>query len=443
MSKIAIIFVLTYLGGILGAILIDGAYGVFLYEIEYFVNPKSQWWCGNLPNLRYSFIIAISILVGFLIRTKQYSHNRIFDVPQAKWILAFTILMGLISFIAVWPEKHMEIYINYLKVIVFVFLMYKMIDTPQKYERMIWAFLIGSFYCGWIVHSMGRGFDGRVEGIGPSDSREVNALASLLIAPIPILVFYVIEGKKHWQKIVSVLFLAYIMDGVILCNSRGAFLGLVAGVLYFLYFIFFKKIKSFNFKIKMAIGLVFAMGLFYYLTDTSFWERIGTLHDIKMGEEGYVGGGSERTYFWKKGLELAKEHPLGVGGWGYLYLSPRFIPLELRKKETSMKAPHSTWISVLVDNGYIGFIIFMGIILSSFRLSMKVRKHLIESKSYYLYYQNVAISAGYIAFLVASCFIDRVYAEAMYWFPTFAACFANIYLLKEYSNDGVTTNTVI
>ncbi len=58
---------------------------------------------------------------------------------------------------------------------------------------------------------MGRGFGGRIEGVGLADSKEVNALAAILIASIPILVFYIIEGKKHWQKFVSALFLAYII----------------------------------------------------------------------------------------------------------------------------------------------------------------------------------------------------------------------------------------
>ncbi len=193
-----------------------------------------------------------------------------------------------------------------------------MIDTPQKYEKMIWAFLIGCFYLGWVAHSLGRTGYGRLEGVGPSDSQEVNALAAILITPIPILIFYIIEGKKYWQKITSLIFLAYIMDGVILTTSRGAFMGLVVSLLYFSYFIFFKHVKNFKFKMKMAFGLVLGLILFYHLTDVTFWERMTTLKHVEVGERGLVGaeGGAHRTPYWFKGLDLVKEYPLGVGGWG-------------------------------------------------------------------------------------------------------------------------------
>ena len=189
----------------------------------------------------------------------------------------------------------------------------------------------------------------------------------------------------------------------------------------------------------MAFGLVLSLILFYHLTDVTFWERMTTLKHVELGERGLVGaeGGAHRTSYWFKGLDLVKEYPLGVGGWGYLYLSPQFIAEDdLVQEAGGMRAPHSTWIDALVDYGYVGFILFLGMIFSCFNLSRKVRKHLLNTKNYYLYYQNVAIDAGFLAFLGAGTFIDRLNAETMYWFPAFLACFANIYLLKGYSSHG-------
>ena len=432
MSKFAIAFLLTYLGGVITAIFIDGAYGIFLYVIEYFLHPNIRWWYGDLPDLRYSFIIAICTIGGFLIRIKKYSENHIFDVPQSKWLLALTILMGLVSFIAVWPEVHKGIYINYLKIMAFVFLLYKMIDTPQKFEKIIWAFLIGCFYIGWVAHSMGRTGYGRLEGIGPTDANDANALASVLICSIPILLFYLMKGRKYWHKIISVIFLAFIMDGLVLINSRGAFLGLISSTFYMSYFIFFKRIKDLKFKIKMITGMLFGIILFVYLTDATFWERMKTITGDSSGKKEFVSSGGSRPFFWLKGLEMVNKYPLGVGSWGYHYLSPQFIPEELLNR--GMRAPHSTWIEVLVDYGYIGFILFLGFVISNFNLGRKVQKHLLKSKNYYLYYQNVAIRAAFIAYLTDCIFLDRLYSEVMYWFPAFMACFANIYLIKGYSS---------
>ena len=59
------------------------------------------------------------------------------------------------------------------------------------------------------------------------------------------------------------------------------------------------------------------------------------------------------------------------------------------------------------------------------------RKYVFEKNDTYLFYQNVAINGGFIGFLTAGIFIDRLSAEMMYWFPLFNACFYNIYYLKK------------
>lgn len=439
MSKLAVIFILTFLGCLFGAILIDAMYGIFIYEIVYFVNPKIRWWSGDLPDLRYSFVIAIVVLIAFLIRLKKYSENHIFDILHNRWLLALIILMWLISFTAVWPEKHISTCINILKVVFFVFLLYKIIDTPKKFEMMIWVFLIGSFYLGWVAHSTGRGYGStRLEGIGPTDANTANTCASVMIISVPFLLFYLMKGRKYWHKCISFIFLAFMLDGIILINSRGAFMGLMVCVLYLSYHIFFKGVETFNFKIKAAVGLLLGIVLFLSLTDAVFWERMNTLKDVEVGEDGTLKGaegGAARTYFWKKGIELVQKYPFGVGAWGYMYLSPQFIPEKMLGRGVGMRAVHSLWFEALTETGYLGFIIFLGYLISTFNLMRKVSKHLLEKKDHYLYYQSIAITASLITFLTASTFINRLYSEMLYWLPAFAACFANIYFIKDHPNN--------
>ncbi len=429
MSKLAIMFIITFLGGTIGAIFVDGVYGICLYEIEYFLNPNIRWWSASLPAIRYSMIIAVCTLVGYVIRHEKYSENRIFEVPQTKWLLAITLLMGLLSFIAVWPEHHYAFYTRHLKIVFFIFLVYKMVDSPQKFERMVWSFLIGCFYIGWVGWSTNR-VGGRLEGIGPQDASDANLLSSVLICAVPILIFNLIEKKGYLVRIVSVIFLAFIVNAIVLCNSRGAFIGLVVSIGYMSYFVFFKRVKSLRFKIKMAVGLCGFVLLFFYLTDDIFWERMDTLKSIEMGDDGISGaeGGTSRTHFWAKGLELAKEHPLGLGAGGFSYLSSQF--LDTGMLSGGRRVAHSTWIQLITNYGYLGFVLFLGFIFSSFKSHIKLRKQLLADENYSLYYQSVALNASFLSLLAASTFINRVQAELMYWLPAFMACFYNIYSKK-------------
>ena len=117
MSSISgISFILLYLFGITASVFSDPIFGVLAYMFDYFMNPKTRWWFQGFPDLRYSFIAAISLILGYAIRSKSYSINRIFRIPQTKWLFCQTVLLIALSFIALDPLTHNEFLVIYLKV---------------------------------------------------------------------------------------------------------------------------------------------------------------------------------------------------------------------------------------------------------------------------------------------------------------------------------------
>ncbi len=422
MSKITIAFVLTYAGGLTATLLSDVSWGVMLYELHYFLNPVIRWWYHNLPDLRYSFIIALFIIISFALRSGKYSENRIGDIPHFKWLFIMLFFMGIGCFYAIWPERHRGYFINHGKLIVFIVIAYKVIDTPQKFERMIWTFLSGNFYVAWVAHTTGRTGYGRVEGIGMTDGMNSNGTVAVLITSVPILLFYIKNGKRYQQG-AALLFLAYIFDATVLINSRGAFVGLVLCFAYFSYYCVFTANKSIGEKLALLSPIVIGGILFLIMSDALFWERMMTLKKVKEG-----GGGASRIYYWKKTFEILEHHPFGVGVWGYQRMSPRLIPPEYLTK--GMRAVHSTYFQALSEYGYMGPVIVGGYLWSVFRLVSRMRKRFKERNESYLFEQIVALASGFVAFLTAAMFIDRLYAEMMYWFPMFIASFYNIYYLK-------------
>jgi hypothetical protein len=419
-----------YVGGGCATLLLDVVWGIYLYEIQYFLNPASRWWYSYLPDLRYSFIIALLILVSFVIRNKKYSNTRFFDVPQTKWILLNLLIFAMISFWAVWPEMHYGSLKTYVKVIIFLGIAYKTIDTPSKIEKLIWIFLIGNFYLGWVGHFQGRAYGGRLDVFGPSDcGKDGNSVALILISSIPILIFYLINGKIL-QKIVSLLFMAFILDGIVLVNSRGGFLGLLTALVYITaIYVVLNKNVSFSRRLIMLGGIIAGVLLFLYMTDVTFWERMGSLKTEAHSED----GGGSRMLFWAKSIDLVNEYPLGVGTWGYQYLSPNFIPEHLLTG--GRRAVHSLYFQCLAERGYLGTFIFIGLLFSNFNFLWKIKKYLKNRGELILYYQAVAIEAGFISFLVGSVFLNRLHAEVLYWFMMFIACFGNIHFIKNNINN--------
>lgn len=426
MPNFIILFLFTYLSGLIAVIFIDISWGIYLYELLYFLNPANRWWYTYLPYMRWSYILAIFIFLIFIIRRKKYTQNRLFDIPQAKWLIAIAVVIIAVYPLAVWPEMHFKALQNTIKLLMLLAILYKVIDSPYKFQRMIWAFLIGNFYLGITAHAIGRTSFGRLDGIGPVDGTDSNMTAAVMICAVPILLFYIIRGK-FWQKIIVSIFLAYILDAIVLLNSRGGFLGLLSGIALFSFFTIFNRREKIANKIMLFGGVLFLVLLFVYMADHTFWERMFTLSEVYSG-----GGGSERIFFWIKGWEVAKENPFGLGTWGFLRISPQVLPVEMLDSTIKMRALHSTFISALVELGFLGFALFLCYLVSIYRLTRKIMRYSLSIGNIDMYYYITALGCSFVSFLTASVFIDRFYAELMYWIPAFIATFYNIYVLKEY-----------
>jgi putative inorganic carbon (hco3(-)) transporter len=438
MPKIIVLFISTYLFCLTAAFLTCPSWGVYLYQVHYFLNPENRWWHSHLPDLRYSFIIASIIIISFAIRSKHFKDTTILDISPFKWLFVFFILMGIVTPIAVWPEMHTRYLIDDLKTLIIVVVAYKVIDTPTKFARLLGSYLVGIFYISFIAWETGRTGAGRLEGIGMIDAPNANVLAAVLVTGIPIYIFYLLKSSNHLIRFLSLVGLTFTLNAIILINSRGSFLALAFSLTYMFIFYFFNFKENFYFKIKLVAGFLFAFSLFIYLADDLFWERMATISEVQVDEAVEGEGHGSRIYFWMKTFTILEDHPFGVGGRGYTYLSPNFLPPEMLSH--GMRAVHSTYFQVLAEFGYLGFILFLGFLISLFRLSWKSRRFVQVARDNFLFYKSIALESGYVAFLVASLFLDRLHSVIIYWYILFIICFYNIYCLKNVVDNSISNS---
>jgi len=423
-----LVYIVAFFVFLLCGIVIDSAWLVYLYEIHYFLNPQNRWWGSFLPNFINSFWISFFLIATYTINRKSYLESKLLYVPQTKWLLSLLCLMLLTGLYAVWPAKHWEYLVYHIKLLAVMAIVYKVIDSNEKFERMLFFYLFGIFYLGVVAYSVGRNGYGRVEGIGMVDGFNANDTAAVMTTAIPILIFYFIKGRR-WQRGLSLFALAFVLNGLILINSRGAFLAIIVSTLYLL----IAAILSGQIQVKerrqLSFGLVLGSVLFLYLADQTFWNRMITLRTISdqatQGEE--VG----RIYYWLKTFELLRAYPFGTGACGYQYLSPTFLPQYMLTQGldgvTHQRAVHSTYFQVLAEYGYLGFALFIGLIASNFRSLRRMRLYFADTDNGWLYCQALSLEAAFISFLTASIFIDRFYSVILYWLILLNAIFYNIY----------------
>jgi probable O-glycosylation ligase (exosortase A-associated) len=415
------LYLILYCGFIFLNFLKDVSWGIYLYQINYFFFPSNRWWGSSIPGFLDSFLISILILVSFSVRWQQYSKTPLFSAPQAKWLLMFFIFMCVASFYAVWPEKHYE-YLEYqIKLMIIIGIAYKVIDSTDKFEKLIFFYILGIFYLGWEAYSTGRTAFYRLDGIGMIDGTDANDTAVAMITAVPLLFFYLVTGKI-WQKAVSLFALTFILNGIVLINSRGSFLGLVGGCGYMAWLFFVSRGFAIREKLKVLSGIIIAVCLFFYLTDNAFWDRMFTLKEIQ--QDVAAGETTGRMYFWGKAVDLAHQYPLGTGVSGFTYLSPQFLPEEMLTG--GMRAVHSTYFQVLAEYGYLGLMLLSCLLLSNYTTLKKLRKQFWQNGDKVLYWQTVSIEASFVSYLIGIMFLDKLYAVVFYWLMVIIACFYNI-----------------
>lgn len=422
MTLSLIIFLLIFTGGITLTIAVDLSWGIALYELLYFIFPVKRWWY-TLPQFRFTFFLAVILIIIYFFKNRENFFNIKKIFPQEKILLLMIGLMSVIYFYAIWPEEHLKFLQLQIQQFVFMYIAYRVIDSEYKFDRVLWAYIAGCFYIGYIAQGLRRDSSGRMEGIGMPDGPDANTTAAVLITAIPILLHYLINGTKI-QKIISIVFIAFVVNAIILLNSRGAIMAISISIAYFISALLRQKILSLKIK-TLSIGFVLiSICLFLYLADATFWNRMNSLGEVKVGE-----GGATRVHFWITGLRMALDHPFGLGARGFEFMSPQLLPSEWLSSSGTI-AEHNTYVQALVEFGFMGGVLMAGFIISTFIQTNKIKKLAIFRNDSKQYIKSLAFETSFMSFLIASFFINRLYAEVFYWMMLFVATLENIYSRK-------------
>ncbi|OUS12718.1 hypothetical protein A9Q89_04770 [Gammaproteobacteria bacterium 53_120_T64] len=183
-----------------------------------------------------------------------------------------------------------------------------------------------------------------------------NDTAMLLVAGVPVAIYFFSTNKTVFAKALFVVSLAFLLFGIVLTKSRG---GLVA-LMFVMFLIYIRRpnIKS------TLFGLV--MVVFVSLTaPASYWERVGTLvYGEKRGSVSMTG----RTFLLNTGLKSFVDNPVlgvGPGNFGNISnfnpgLNSLFFGKDHAGVESGKKAvAHNMYLEFFVENGVFGGLLFL------------------------------------------------------------------------------------
>jgi putative inorganic carbon (HCO3(-)) transporter len=360
-----ILFIGLFLLCVVGALFLP-CLGVYGYIADYCIGPASQWWAAPFSGLgiRYSYTLALATALGILFNKHKLRFGESFLQGQETLILVFLGMIWLSTFMGVETVGRYTMVdhpsVKFTKIVVFALMMTHIITDKRKLDGLLWVFVITSLILGLQAWDLPQwAFEGgRLEGIGGADFAESNFFAAYMAAMLPIIGIQLLRSK-WFGKAVCTVSAAFTANAIILCRSRGALIGIVAGTITTCLFAPKKHRK------KIAVGLVFGIMGGIYVSDPQFWGRAGT---IMRSEEQRDESAASRLRLWQAGAGMLADHPLGIGVGNWYQTISYYIP------EYEGKDSHNTYVKCAVEIGVQGILVYVLFIFTAFLQLRQVRK---------------------------------------------------------------------
>ncbi len=230
------------------------------------------------------------------------------------------------------------------------------------------------------------------------------------------------ERNLHRFLLVGVLYRA------LATYSRGGFLSALAlgGV---------ALVRS-RYRLRVLLAMAVVASLVLPVMPPAFWERMASIKtpgQINRGEmsgtDGVVEDGSVqgRLHFWRVAREMAADHPfLGIGHGNYITAYDAYDFSGGR--HGTRRAVHSAWFGVLGELGYVGLLLFVGVIASTFLAARRVRLATRGRDEYQvLYHAALAVETGMVVFCVGGTFVTMQYNEMLWHFVGLGLVLRSLY----------------
>ena len=372
--------------------------GVLVFSWISYMNPHRFTW-GAAYDFPFAKIVAIVTILGLL-----FTRDRM-PLPKTKEV-ALIILLGIYftftSFFAFYPEAAWIQWEKVIKIIIMTIATMLLINDREKlrYFVMVIALSIGFLGIKGAIFTLSTGGEHMV--LGPRDSffYDNNDMALALNMVLPML-FYLAKDENS-KRLKTLFWFTFVMSlvSVIFTYSRGGFVTL-AGICTIL---FLKSRYKFFAAIIVAIVLIAGMS---YIPESWF----GRMETIKTYEESRSATG--RIYAWKTAWNVAKDRPLLGGGLEGLKDPTRF-KYSPDPFATALDV-HSIYFEILGEHGFVAFILFAALILSTLLSAQKIKK-VIRANPHHSWAENYLnmFQIGTIAYMIGGIFLGRAYFDLFY-----------------------------
>jgi O-Antigen ligase len=386
-------------------------WGLYFYLAATFVFPPGRWWGYVFGGLRWSLLAAVVTALAILLhRNKLLAKPVWIGSAPAIVIATYAVWMWVQTPWAQDLSDHLEGSIRFAKYVLAFWFVYRIADTREHARDVLFAHMLGCALLGVFAYSMGRDGD-RLDGVGGPGIDDGNTLG-MYFATGAIVALGLILTQTGWRRWLSLVCVAIILEGLVLTNTRGAFLGLVAGAMALMLL----KSKSHR-RMFWALATVGLLGL-ASITDQKFIDRMWTIRDATSESENADASARSRMIVAQAQWRMFLDYPMGTGHRGTAALSARYIDERWLTKDAtgeSARSSHNTFLTALVEQGIPGALMFIWLSLWTVITVLRSRWNERMQGDADSTTLIAAIAAALAAVFVAGNTADFLMAEVQFW----------------------------
>lgn len=354
-----------------------------------------------------TFVPKIIGLIIFLYFFAQLAFGRL-DINFKKEFM-FLFLWLMFSFVSAAFAKDVGIavakVITLLQVYGLSFVIFSFYLALKKTDVFLFVFITATFLC--VGLSWGDPAAYTLEGRYHATLGNSNLLALVTLVSMLSAMHFTLSGKRIITKIFGAISVPALFYIVLLTGSRKAFLGMfllvtIFGGIKFLYYMKHDARKAFP--ILMVYFLVMVFGI-NYLVQSEHFGRIERIYRAFESGDKSLAGKSElgRLELYEKGFEVALNNPVfGVGLDNLRNVKSGILGGNVGTYS------HSNYIEIMTSTGFVGFLLYFSIYITSFRNYNLVRRF--TSKL-----NDKEKSEYHIALVLFICFVIYDFAMVSYY----------------------------
>ena len=363
-----------------------------------------------VPPLRFLRLPSLAaILLVYSLITKARISLRDKQTMYFVLLLCLMIAHGPFAVNNYWA--FMNFFAMFYNFIVYLSLLH-FVDDEKRFHKLIDVWILTHV----MVAIVGFAFKGRGAGGFLGDE---NDLCLTLNMVLPFSFFMAMVSKKSSRKFYYFALSCLFLFAIIVTESRGGFLGLVATGVYCWW-------KS-NRKILSATIVAFLILLALAFAPASYWDEVRSIfHETE--KENPHGTGAARLFKWRAAWIIFLDNPVfGVGQgnyrWNVVFYEDK-IGL-FHERSMAGREAHSLYFTLLPELGLVGTFLFGLMVLSLIRDVRYVQRSAAKRQGASaggLPYESMAmaIEASLIGYMVTGVFISVLYYPSFWVLAGFA-----------------------